>query len=186
MLFSSVPFLFYFLPAVMIVYFAVPDKFKNAVLLVFSLVFYAWGEPKYVFLMLFSIISGYIFGLLIDKYRGKKASGIFLVISVIISLGILCYFKYADFFISNINRMTFFSIPLLRITMPIGISFYTFQIISYNIDVYRKCVSACKNIVNFGAYVALFPQLIAGPIVRFKDIYRDLSSRKHKFVHRSW
>ena len=181
MLFSSVPFLFYFLPAVMIVYFAVPDKFKNAVLLVFSLVFYAWGEPKYVFLMLFSIFSGYIFGLLIDKYRGKKASGIFLVISVIISLGILCYFKYADFFISNINRMTFFSIPLLRITMPIGISFYTFQIISYNIDVYRKCVSACKNIVNFGAYVALFPQLIAGPIVRFKDIYRDLASRKHKF-----
>ena len=114
MLFSSVPFLFYFLPAVMIVYFAVPDKFKNAVLLVFSLVFYAWGEPKYVFLMLFSIFSGYIFGLLIDKYRGKKASGIFLVISVIISLGILCYFKYADFFISNINRMTFFFYPIFK------------------------------------------------------------------------
>ena len=138
MLFSSIPFLYYFLPAVFILYFIAPNKLKNAVLLLSSLVFYAWGEPKYVFLMLASIISGYIFGLLIEKFRqSPKKAKLFLGISVGISLALLIYFKYADFFIGNFNAATGLSLPLLRLALPVGISFYTFQLISYAADVYR-------------------------------------------------
>ncbi len=181
MLFSSVPFLFYFLPAVMLCYFIAPKKLKNAVLLGFSLVFYAWGEPRYVFLMAFSILMGYVFALFIEKNRGKKSSKLFAAASVIISVGLLGYFKYADFFISNFNAATGLSVPLLKISLPIGISFYTFQILSYTIDVYRGNAKARRNIIDFGAYVALFPQLIAGPIVRYTDIAADLTERKHSF-----
>jgi len=180
MLFSSIPFLFYFLPAVILLYLAAPKKLKNAVLLLSSLVFYAWGEPKYVFLMLASILLGYVFGLLIEKNAGNRKLGkLFLVLSVASSLAFLCYFKYADFFIDNFNRATGLSVPLLKIALPIGISFYTFQILSYTVDVYRGSVAAQKNFINLAAYVSLFPQLIAGPIVRYADIEKQLTSRTH-------
>ena len=181
MVFSSIPFLYYFLPVVLLVYYAVPKAFKNAVLLLSSLVFYAWGEPRYVFLMVASIASGYATGLLIEKYRGRTLSKVFLVVSVMISLSLLGYFKYVDFFIANFNAITGFSVPFLTIALPIGISFYTFQLISYSVDVYRGETPAQKNIINLGAYVALFPQLIAGPIVRYSDIRRQLISRTHSF-----
>ena len=179
MLFSGIPFLYYFLPAVLILYFAVPRKLKNSVLLVFSLLFYAWGEPKYIILMLISIASGYILGLLIEKFHDKFLSKLFLALSVIISIGFLAYFKYADFFISNFNSITGISLPLLKIALPIGISFYTFQILSYTIDVYRKDVPAQKNPITLATYIALFPQLIAGPIVRYSDVCDQLDNRTH-------
>ncbi len=182
MVFSSIPFLYYFLPAVLIIYFIAPKQLKNAVLLLSSLVFYAWGEPKYVFLMLVSIACGYIFGLLIEKSRSSaKKAKLFLGISVAISLGFLLYFKYTDFFISNFNTATGLSVPLLRLSLPVGISFYTFQLISYSADVYRG-LPAQKNPISFGAYIAMFPQLIAGPIVRYSDIEKSLQSRKHSFA----
>ncbi len=181
MLFSSIPFLYYFLPIVLICYFLAPKCLKNAVLLVFSLAFYAWGEPKYVFLMALTIIVNYFMGLLIDKYQGKRLSKLFLLISCVFSLGSLAYFKYADFFIANFNRVTGLSVKLLSIALPIGISFYTFQILSYTIDVYRKNTPVQKSIVALGAYVTLFPQLIAGPIVRYSDVERELRERCHSF-----
>lgn len=179
MLFSSIPFLYYFLPIVMLLYFAVPKCAKNGVLLVASLVFYAWGEPKYVILMIASIIIGYISGLLIATFHDTKWKKLFLTASVIINLGFLAYFKYADFFVENFNALTGLSVPLLKIALPIGISFYTFQILSYTVDVYRGDVPAQKNIINLAAYVAMFPQLIAGPIVRYADIAKELNHRTH-------
>lgn len=181
MLFSSIPFLYYFLPCVLILYFVVPKCLKNAVLLLSSLVFYAWGEPKYVLLMAVSITLGYVFGLLIEVWRGTKLSKLFLVLSIVTSIGLLGYFKYADFFIANFNAVTGLSVPLLKIALPIGISFYTFQILSYTVDVYRGEVKAQKNFINLAAYVSLFPQLIAGPIVRYSDIAAQLESRTHSF-----
>ena len=180
MVFSSIPFLYYFLPAVIFFYFISPKRLKNAVLLVFSLLFYAWGEPKFLVFMVISIIQGYIFGLLTEKYRSKKPlKTLFTALSCVISVGLLVYCKYADFFIKNFNALTGLSIPLLKIVLPIGISFYTFQILSYNIDVARGTVSAQKNPINLGAYVAMFPQLIAGPIVRYSDIAEQLENRTH-------
>lgn len=181
MLFSSIPFLYYFLPIVMLLYFAVPKCAKNGVLLAASLVFYAWGEPMYVILMVVSIIIGYISGLLIEAFRDTKWKKPLLGASVFINLGFLAYFKYSDFFVENFNALTGLSVPLLRIALPIGISFYTFQILSYTVDVYRGDVPAQKNIVNLAAYVAMFPQLIAGPIVRYSDIARELDKRTHSF-----
>ena len=137
MLFSSITFLYYFLPLTVILYFVVPKGIKNAVLLLASFVFYGWGEPKYVMLMGLSILLGYCFGLLVERYRQKRAGRIFCLISVCISLSFLLCFKYADFFLGNINTMTGIGLPLLRLALPIGISFYTFQIISYTVDVYR-------------------------------------------------
>lgn len=185
MLFSSIPFLYYFLPAVMLLYFIAPKKLKNAVILLSSLFFYAWGEPKYVILMVISITVGYILGLLIEKFRGKTVSKIFLAISVLFSIGALGYFKYADFFISNFNAATGLSVPLLRIALPIGISFYTFQLLSYTIDVYRGDTPAQKNPVTLAAYISLFPQLIAGPIVRYSDVAAQLENRTHTFAKTS-
>ena len=179
MLFSSVPFLYYFLPAVILLYAIAPRVLKNTVLLLASLVFYAWGEPRYVIVMLISILLGYIFGLLIERFRGGKAAKVLLFFSVASSLSFLIYFKYVDFFITNWNAVTGLSVPLLRIALPIGISFYTFQILSYTVDVYRGDVRAQKNPINLAAYIALFPQLIAGPIVRYSDIDRQLVERKH-------
>lgn len=179
MLFSSIPFLYYFLPIVLIFYFSVPKCLKNLVLLLSSLFFYGWGEPKYVVIMIVSILIGFLSGHLIEVFRGKGLSKVFLFFSVFASICMLAYFKYMDFFISNINHLTGLSLPLLRIALPIGISFYLFQILSYTVDVYRGSVPAQKNIINFGAYVSCFPQLIAGPIVRYSDIATQLVNRTH-------
>lgn len=179
MLFSSIPFLFYFIPCVVILYFAVPKCLKNCVLLLSSLFFYGWGEPRYLVFMLISITQGYIFGILIEKHLGKRRSKAFLATSVLFSLLLLGYCKYADFFIDNFNTLTGMSVPLLKIALPIGISFYTFQILSYTVDVYRGDVPAQKNYINLAAYIAMFPQLIAGPIVRYSDIAKQLENRTH-------
>ncbi|MBQ4161037.1 MAG: MBOAT family protein [Clostridia bacterium] len=181
MLFSSIPFLYYFLPCVLILYFIVPKALKNTVLLISSLVFYAWGEPKYVFLMIATVLCGYVLGLLIERYRGRTASKGFMLLSVVAFLGALGYFKYADFFIENFSKATGVSVPLLQLALPIGISFYTFQILSYTIDVYRGNVAAQKNPIDLAAYVSLFPQLIAGPIVRYVDVAEQLCVRTHSF-----
>ena len=178
MIFSSITFLYYFLPLIIIFYFLVPFRFKNFVLLLFSLIFYSWGEPKYIILMILSIFCGYIEGLLIQKSVEKKYSRWVLACSCCIHLGLLGYFKYFDFLIENINALGGHLSPL-RIALPIGISFYTFQIISYLIDVYRGDCNAQHNLISFGAYVSMFPQLIAGPIVRYKDIESQLLFRTH-------
>ena len=179
MLFSSLPFLFYFLPAVLIAYFLVPRWAKNGVLLLSSLIFYGWGEPRYVFLMIATIGLFYGCGLAIAYAKQKIWKKIWLLVSIVLSLGFLAVFKYADFFLSSFNAVTGLSLPLLKLALPIGISFYTFQCLSYTIDVYRGNVSAQRNPVSFGSYVALFPQLIAGPIVRYIDIARELDNRTH-------
>ncbi len=181
MLFSSVPFLYYFLPAVLAVYFLVPKAWKNTVLLLFSLVFYAWGEPKYVFLMMGTIALFYFCGIGIGKAQQAAWKKFWLMLSIVISIGLLAVFKYADFFISSVAAATGLSLPLLKLALPIGISFYTFQCLSYTIDVYRGSAAVQKNILSFGAYVALFPQLIAGPIVRYVDVARELDSRSHSW-----
>ncbi len=176
MLFSGIPFLFYFLPCVLLVYFIVPQKGRNAVLLAASLFFYGWGEPKFLLFMVFSIVQGYVSARLIGRGRRKK---LFLTLSLVLSFALLGYCKYADFFIENFNAVTGLSLPLLKIALPIGISFYTFQIASYEIDVYRGDVAAQHNFIDFAAYVAMFPQLIAGPIVRYRDIAPQLKERTH-------
>ena len=181
MLFSSIPFLFYFLPIVLITYFLVPKCLKNAVLLIASLVFYAWGEPKYVILMVASITLFYVCGLAIGKAKAQGWKKVWLTVSVVVSIALLGIFKYADFFIDSFNSVTGLSVPLLKLALPIGISFYTFQCLSYTIDVYRGNVPAQKNPISFGAYVALFPQLIAGPIVRYVDVARELNERTHSW-----
>ena len=180
MLFSSIPFLYTFLPCVLILYFLVPGWLKNTVLLLSSLFFYAWGEPRFVVFMVIAIVQGYVFGLLAEKFRDRpKKTKLCLWASAIVSLGLLCYCKYADFFISGFNTLTGLSLPLLHVALPIGISFYTFQILSYVIDVYRGDVTAQRNLIDLAAYVAMFPQLIAGPIVRYADIAPQLKHRTH-------
>ena len=177
MVFSSIPFLYYFLPAVLIAYFLTPRRGKNAVLLIASLLFYGWGEPRLLWLMVVTILAFYLCGLAIGK--SEKCKKLWLTVSVCVGVGLLGLFKYADFFVSSFNAVTGLSLPLLRLTLPVGISFYTFQCLSYTIDVYRGEVEPQKNLVSFGAYVALFPQLIAGPIVRYRDVARELETRKH-------
>ena len=181
MLFSGIPFLYYFLPAVLLAYFLVPKAWKNAVLLLSSLIFYGWGEPKYVFLMIATIALFYGCGLAIGKAQSQKMKKLWLTVSVVISLALLAVFKYADFFVDSFNAVTGLSLPLLKLALPIGISFYTFQCLSYTIDVYRGNVPPQKNLISFGAYVALFPQLIAGPIVRYVDVARELEERTHSW-----
>ncbi len=182
MLFSSIPFLYYFLPIFFLIYFAVPRKFKNFVLLVASLFFYGCGEPKYLILMSISILIGYFGGMLTAFAKKKGAKRAFLSLSVLLLAGLLGYFKYADFFISNFNALTGLSVPLLRVTLPIGISFYTFQILSYVVDVYRGDTPVQKNLITFAAYVSMFPQLIAGPIVRYTDVEKELETRTHSVI----
>ena len=181
MIFSSIPFLYYYLPAVLILYFLAPWKLKNAVLLFSSLFFYGWGEPKLLFLMVFTIALFYLCGLAIGRAGTKKWKKFWLIVSVVISIGLLGLFKYADFFIGSLNGITGMRLPLLKLALPVGISFYTFQCLSYTIDVYRGHVPPQKNPVSFGAYVALFPQLIAGPIVRYVDVARELENRSHSW-----
>lgn len=183
MIFSSISFLYYFLPLMAAVYFFSPQNLKNAVLLLGSLFFYAWGEPKYVFLMVGSIVSGYGFGLLIQRYRKKRAGTIFCAISVGISLSFLLYFKYADFLLESLHAVTGQEFPLLHIALPVGISFYSFQMISYTVDVYRG-EKAQKNLVSLASYIAMFPQLVAGPIVKYSQIEDQLENREHSW-HRA-
>lgn len=179
MLFSSVPFLYYFLPVTLLCYLIVPKRGKNAVLLAASLVFYAWGEKLLVLLFAFSILVGWVIGLIMEKTQSQGWRKAQMILAVVFDLGLLGYFKYSDFFIENINGLLGTSIPLLHVVLPIGISFYTFQLLSYNIDVYRRSVPAQKNLINFAAYVSMFPQLIAGPIVRYADVNESLTHREH-------
>lgn len=178
MVFSSTIFLCVYLPLVLLGYYICPKKERNLFLLIASLVFYAWGEPKYVFLMIFSILVNYIFGRLMDKHReNKKRLKLMLVLSVVIDIGLLSVFKYTDFIITNVNAIFGANFDLLNIALPIGISFYTFQAMSYTIDVYRNDVRVQKNLIDFGMYITMFPQLIAGPIVRYADVQDQLAER---------
>ena len=185
MLFSSQVFLYFFLPITLIVYYLSPKRFRNFILLIASLIFYAWGEPVYILIMLFSTIFNYVTGLLIDKFQKMnqhKYAKIVLIVSVVGNLAILGFFKYSDFLISNINSLFNLNISLLAIALPIGISFYTFQTMSYTIDVYKQNVKAQKNFISFATYVTLFPQLIAGPIVKYRDVSESLENRKENIA----
>lgn len=180
MVFSSILFIFYFLPLTLLLYYAGPSRLRNLVLLVMSLAFYSWGEPVYVSIMLFSTIFDYGNGLAIEKCLSsgrKRAARAVLLLSVAGNLGILGFFKYSNFFIETVNAVGGMDFPLLELSLPIGISFYTFQTMSYTIDVYLGQARAQKNLVQFGAYVAMFPQLVAGPIVKYKDISGQLADR---------
>ena len=177
MIFSSIPFLYYFLPVVLLVYGLTPRKGKNAVLLLFSLVFYGWGEPKYLAVMMVCTALGYGFGLALGRAGRPGVRKALLAASVLSSLSFLVYFKYADFFLSNFNALTGASLPLLQMTLPVGISFYTFQILSYTVDVYRGEAQVQKNPIDLACYVTMFPQLIAGPIVRYTDVAEQLKQR---------
>ena len=176
MVFSSVSFLFFFMPIFFILYYLVPKKFKNICLLIFSLIFYAWGEPVYIFLMLFETFINYIFGILIHKYNKK----IFLIITIILNILVIGFFKYSDFLIDIINNIFKLNIDSLNIGLPIGISFFTFQGMSYVIDVYRKEVKPEKNYFTLLTYISMFPQLIAGPIVRYETVREELKDRNIK------
>lgn len=179
MLFSSTTFLFAFLPLVLVVYYVLPKKCRNLVLLIFSLVFYAWGEPVYILLMAASIVAAYFTGILADKEKySQKISKLALILAILWNIGLLLFFKYTDFFIGIVNNVFNLEIKQLELELPIGISFYSFQTLSYVIDVYRGDVKPQRNFLDLACYVALFPQLIAGPIVRYKDIAQQLSQRK--------
>lgn len=178
MVFTSIPFLYYFLPITVLLYFLTPDKGKNLVLLICSLFFYAWGEPKNVFVMLMSIVPCYICAILMEQHRGRKSECFFCIISIIISLSFLLYYKYMNFFLETMNEISGAGLSIPSIALPIGISFYTFQMISYTIDVARG-ESAQRNILHLAMYVVMFPQLIAGPIVRYHDILPQITKRAH-------
>ena len=180
MIFSSIPFLYYFLPCVLLVYYLMPKAGRNGVLLLFSLLFYAWGEPRYLVVMLAATVLGYGFGLAMERF--PKAKKGLLIASVASSLSFLLCFKYADFFLENLGALTGRPIALLKLSLPVGISFYTFQILSYTIDVYRGQAAAQKNLIDLACYVTFFPQLIAGPIVRYTDIARQLRCRDYSLA----
>lgn len=178
MVFSSILFIFRFLPIAMGIYFLTPKKLKNLSLLILSLIFYSWGEPRYFLLMIASIFVDYFISINIEKNnKNKKIKILLLAIFIIFNVGILFFFKYINFFIENINSIFNMSLNNVKITLPLGISFYTFQTMSYTIDVFLGKVKAEKNIINFGAFVCLFPQLIAGPIVKYIDISKELKNR---------
>ena len=178
MRFSSLPFLFGFLPITLAIYFAVPLRWRNLWLLLASLLFYGWGEPIYISIMVLSILIDYTHGLLVEKYRSRdKLARWFVAESVLLNLGLLGFFKYWDFFAANLSLIPGVSIPTLGLPLPIGISFFTFQTMSYTVDVYRQDAPAQRNMVSFGAYVTMFPQLVAGPIVRYKDVAAELIHR---------
>lgn len=178
MVFSSITFIYYFLPILLLIYFIVPSKFKNFVLLFFSLLFYFLGEPKYIIILILSCIVNYIFSKLIDR---RKFSKLFLFLAVLYNVGQLLIFKCTDFFIDNLNNLFGLSISFIYIVMPIGISFFTFQTLGYVIDVYNKKYKPSDNLLDFMTYVCLFPQLIAGPIVRYSDVKEELVSREVSF-----
>ena len=178
MVFSSVLFLFRFFSVFFICYYLFPGRMKNVILFLGSLFFYAWGEPIYVLLMLFSTVVDYTHGRLLERFRGRKAARGILLSSVVINLFVLCFFKYADFLVETVNSLLGSSLPLLHLPLPIGISFYTFQTMSYTIDVYRGEAKVQRNLLDFGVYVTMFPQLIAGPIVKYRDVEKRLHQRK--------
>ena len=179
MVFSSIVFMFIYLPVVLAVYYCVPVRYRNVWLFAVNLVFYGWGEPVYILLMLFSICLNYVSGLLIGKYRStdRKKAKVVLTVNTAVNLLLLVFFKYIDLLTQSFNAVFGTSIPALGLALPIGISFYTFQTMSYPIDVYRGDSDVQKNFISFGTFVALFPQLIAGPIVRYKDVASQLNYR---------
>ena len=177
MVFTSISFIYYFLPLLLICYFVVPKKFRNIILLMFSVLFYFYGEPKYILLMLVEVLISYVVGLLIDKYKNKNI----LIIGIFIHVLLFGIFKYFNFVIINVNNLFHSNLNLLNVVLPIGISFYTFQIISYEIDVYNKKVNVQSNILKYFLYVFLFPQLIAGPIVRYQDVNNEIDNRNVTF-----
>ena len=179
MVFSSLVFMFAYLPITLLIYYIVPRRGRNIFLFFINLVFYGWGEPKLVFLMLFNILFNYLGGFLVDKFRSdQRKKKLFLILTCILDIGILAVFKYTGMITETLNMLPFLNIPELEISLPIGISFYTFQTMSYVIDVYRDDAPVSKNFINFGTYVALFPQLIAGPIVRYRDVAYQLTHRR--------
>ncbi len=179
MVFSSILFMFIYLPVVLLLYYISPVKWRNPILFVFNMIFYGWGEPVYIVLMLVSITINYINGILIGKWRhvDDKKAKIVLVVNIVLNLGLLGFFKYYNLLAETLNLIPFVNLPDLDVTLPIGISFYTFQTMSYPIDVYRGDADVQKNYISFGTFVALFPQLIAGPIVRYKDVADQLGFR---------
>ena len=184
MVFSSILFLFYYLPLVLIIYFISPRKYRNLVLFLSSLFFYSWGEPKYIWIMLFSTVLDYTCGRMVHFNKTKdniSKAKLWLIVSIFANLGLLGFFKYSDFLISNVNNLFNTGIPLLGFALPIGISFYTFQTMSYTIDVYREETPVQNSIISFGTYVTLFPQLIAGPIVRYKTVAYEIDNRVESF-----
>ena len=186
MLFSSITFLYYFLPAALALYFLAPRRWRNGVLLLESLFFYGWGEPRFLVFMVAAIVQGYLAGRLVERAGTRTGARAVLACSAAVSLGLLAYCKYADFFITGVNRVTGLSLPLLHVALPIGISFYTFQVLSYVIDVYRGNVKAQRNFIDLAAYVAMFPQLIAGPIVRYADVAEQLRERRTTLADAAW
>ena len=181
MVFSSLLFLFRFLPLTLLAYYSVPGKLRNLVLFIASLIFYAWGEPVYIVLILFSTLVDYTTGRLacfFQEQGQRKRARLAVFVSVVTNLALLAFFKYADFFLQTVQSVFGAEMPVLNLALPIGISFYTFQTMSYTIDVYRGDAKVQKNLIAFGAYVSLFPQLIAGPIVRYKSVASQLDSRK--------
>ncbi len=179
MVFSSLVFMFAYLPITLLAYYLVPRQGRNIFLFIVNLIFYGWGEPRLVLLMVFNIFFNYIGGWLVDKYRADaKKKKLFLILTCVLDIGILAVFKYTGMITETLNMLPFLNIPELQISLPIGISFYTFQTMSYVIDVYRDDAPVSKNFINFGTYVALFPQLIAGPIVRYRDVAEQLVNRR--------
>ena len=182
MVFSSLSFLTLFLPLTILLYFAVPRRFRNLLLFLASLIFYAWGEPVYIVLMLFSSVVDYSHGLLMEKFDGRPGvRRALLISSVAINLSLLGFFKYAGLVVSTLNAALSLSIPVPSVALPVGISFYTFQTMSYSIDVYRRNCPAQRDPIAFGCYVTMFPQLIAGPIVRYVDVMREINDRRETF-----
>lgn len=180
MLFSSLLFILFFLPIFLLIYYLVPFKFKNITLLAFSLIFYAWGEPKYILLLIFVTLLNYICGLIIDKNDNKKVKKLVMIICIILNISLLGFFKYTNFIIDNLNSLGL-KFNVLNIALPLGISFYIFQTMSYTIDLYRNKVKVEKNFLRFLTYVSMFPQLVAGPIVRYEDVAKELKNRKIDF-----
>ena len=182
--FSSILFLFYFLPITLAIYFLVPSKLKNPVLFIMSLVFYSWGEPVYVFLMLFATVFNYACGLLLGHLQTKFQKAlqqIVLAVAIIADLSVLCFFKYASFFADNVNGWFGLHITVLKLALPIGISFYTFHMLTYVVDIYRQDAKPQRNLVTFGTYITMFPQLMAGPIIKYHVIMHELTDRKTNF-----
>lgn len=179
MVFSSLLFIFLFMPLTILLYYISPKPWRNLILLIASLIFYAWGEPVYIGIMIFSTVFDYANGILIDKYRERKGAARAIIIgSIVVNLGILCFFKYYGFFVDNINGLFNLNIQRMNLPLPVGISFYTFQTMSYTIDVYLGNVPVQKNIISFGTFVTMFPQLVAGPIVKYGDIQKQLDNRR--------
>lgn len=181
MVFSSLSFLYVFLPLLLIGYFIIPGRGKNIVLLLFSILFYFYGEPEFLWLLIFFCLFNFAAGLALERTNSRRTSRVILAVGMLVDFGWLFYFKYMDFFIGVINDVSGLHLPLFRVVMPVGISFFTFQTVAYVIDVYLKKTAACKNILDFSTYVCLFPQLVAGPIVRYQDIQKQLKCRNTGF-----